>query len=70
MSLTTSDPNSFPIKEAEVIYWVLCPDCSTSDTPERNAVLEEHPPINEANTENVESGGPGYRSHQMPRPER
>ncbi len=29
--LTPSDDNGFVLDEAEVIYWGLCPDCSTSD---------------------------------------
>ena len=28
--LTPSDHNGFVLDEAEVIYWGLCPDCSTS----------------------------------------
>jgi Fur family transcriptional regulator, stress-responsive regulator len=28
--LTPSDHNGFALDEAEVIYWGLCPDCSTS----------------------------------------
>ncbi|MBV8965295.1 MAG: transcriptional repressor [Mycobacteriaceae bacterium] len=28
--LTASDDNGFLLDEAEVIYWGLCPDCSTS----------------------------------------
>ena len=28
--LTASDDNGFVLDEAEVIYWGLCPDCSTS----------------------------------------
>jgi Fur family ferric uptake transcriptional regulator len=28
--LTPSDDNGFELDEAEVIYWGLCPDCSTS----------------------------------------
>lgn len=28
--LTASDDNGFTIDEAEVIYWGLCPDCSTA----------------------------------------
>ncbi len=31
--LTASDHNGFLLDEAEVIYWGLCPDCSTSDAP-------------------------------------
>jgi Fe2+ or Zn2+ uptake regulation protein len=31
--LTASDHNGFLLDEAEVIYWGLCPDCSTSLTP-------------------------------------
>ncbi|WP_421845547.1 Fur family transcriptional regulator [Mycobacterium sp.] len=31
--LTASDHNGFLLDEAEVIYWGLCPDCSTSGTP-------------------------------------
>jgi Fur family transcriptional regulator, stress-responsive regulator len=30
--LTPSDHNGFVLDEAEVIYWGLCPDCSTSQT--------------------------------------
>jgi Fur family transcriptional regulator, stress-responsive regulator len=30
--LTASDHNGFLLDEAEVIYWGLCPDCSSSDT--------------------------------------
>ena len=29
--LTASDDRGFSIDEAEVIYWGLCPDCSTAD---------------------------------------
>jgi Fur family transcriptional regulator, stress-responsive regulator len=29
--LTPSDDNGFLLAEAEVIYWGLCPDCSTSE---------------------------------------
>ena len=28
--LTASDDNGFAIDEAEVVYWGLCPDCSTA----------------------------------------
>jgi Fur family ferric uptake transcriptional regulator len=28
--LTASDDNGFSIDEAEVIYWGMCPDCSTA----------------------------------------
>jgi Fe2+ or Zn2+ uptake regulation protein len=28
--LTASDDNGFVIDEAEVVYWGLCPDCSTA----------------------------------------
>ena len=28
--LTASDPHGFVIDEAEVLYWGLCPDCSTA----------------------------------------
>jgi Fur family transcriptional regulator, stress-responsive regulator len=28
--LTASDDHGFTIDEAEVIYWGLCPDCSTT----------------------------------------
>jgi Fur family ferric uptake transcriptional regulator len=28
--LTASDDHGFAIDEAEVIYWGLCPDCSTA----------------------------------------
>ncbi|MFF9133245.1 Fur family transcriptional regulator [Streptomyces sp. NPDC014806] len=30
--LTASDDHGFVIDEAEVIYWGLCPDCSTTGT--------------------------------------
>jgi Fur family transcriptional regulator, stress-responsive regulator len=30
--LTASDDGGFSIDEAEVIYWGLCPDCSTAST--------------------------------------
>ncbi|WAM20040.1 Fur family transcriptional regulator [Rhodococcus sp. JS3073] len=30
--LTASDDNGFCVDEAEVIFWGLCPDCSTSHT--------------------------------------
>jgi Fur family transcriptional regulator, stress-responsive regulator len=30
--LTASDEHGFLLDEAEVIYWGLCPDCSTSHT--------------------------------------
>ncbi len=30
--LTPSDHNGFLLDEAEVIYWGVCPDCSTSET--------------------------------------
>jgi len=30
--LTASDHNGFQLDEAEVIYWGLCPECSSSDT--------------------------------------
>ncbi len=32
--LTASDDNGFVIDEAEVIFWGLCPDCSTHHVPE------------------------------------
>ncbi|MFE3455842.1 Fur family transcriptional regulator [Nonomuraea sp. NPDC059194] len=32
--LTASDDNGFSIDEAEVIYWGLCPACSTAAGPE------------------------------------
>jgi Fur family transcriptional regulator, stress-responsive regulator len=31
--LTASDDHGFSIDEAQVIYWGLCPDCSTARTP-------------------------------------
>jgi Fur family transcriptional regulator, stress-responsive regulator len=31
--LTASDDHGFAIDEAEVIYWGLCPDCSTPPIP-------------------------------------
>ncbi|GAB7105017.1 Fur family transcriptional regulator [Streptomyces phaeofaciens] len=30
--LTAADSRGFSVDEAEVIYWGLCPDCSTADT--------------------------------------
>ena len=30
--LTASDDHGFTIDEAEVVYWGLCPDCSTGST--------------------------------------
>ena len=30
--LTASDPQGFVVDEAEVVYWGLCPGCSTADT--------------------------------------
>ncbi len=32
--LSASDDNGFVIDEAEVIFWGLCPDCSTHTVPE------------------------------------
>jgi Fur family ferric uptake transcriptional regulator len=32
--LTASDDNGFVIDEAEVVYWGLCPDCSTARSPQ------------------------------------
>ncbi|GGK78233.1 MULTISPECIES: Fur family transcriptional regulator [Streptomyces aurantiacus group] len=32
--LTASDHRGFAVDEAEVIYWGLCPDCSTPAVPE------------------------------------
>ena len=32
--LHASDDHGFVIDEAEVTYWGLCPDCSTSSTPD------------------------------------
>ena len=31
--LTASDDHGFAIDEAEVVYWGLCPDCSTPSIP-------------------------------------
>jgi Fur family transcriptional regulator, stress-responsive regulator len=31
--LTASDDHGFAINEAEVLYWGLCPDCSTAPPP-------------------------------------
>jgi Fur family transcriptional regulator, stress-responsive regulator len=31
--LTASDDHGFSVDEAEVIYWGLCPDCSTAPAP-------------------------------------
>ena len=33
--LTASDDHGFAIDEAEVIYWGLCPDCSTANSAPR-----------------------------------
>ncbi len=33
LCLTASDDHGFSIDEAQVIYWGLCPDCSTARTP-------------------------------------
>ncbi len=30
--LTAAENHGFAIEEAEVIYWGLCPSCSTTDT--------------------------------------
>ena len=35
--LTASDDHGFAIDEAEVVYWGLCPACSTASSPERTA---------------------------------
>ena len=32
LTASTTMPGGFAIDEAEVIYWGLCPDCSTSET--------------------------------------
>ncbi|GAA4694612.1 Fur family transcriptional regulator [Nocardioides conyzicola] len=32
--LTASDDSGFTIDEAEVVYWGLCPSCSTARTPQ------------------------------------
>jgi Fur family ferric uptake transcriptional regulator len=34
--LTAADDRGFVIDEAEVVYWGLCPDCSTSSESGRN----------------------------------
>ncbi|MDT2005101.1 Fur family transcriptional regulator [Rhodococcus jostii] len=34
--LTPSDDSGFLVDEAEVVYWGLCPDCSTSQTSRSN----------------------------------
>ena len=34
--LTASDDNGYSIDEAEVVYWGLCPDCSTPSDSGRN----------------------------------
>jgi Fe2+ or Zn2+ uptake regulation protein len=31
--LTASNDHGFTIDEAEVVYWGLCPDCSTAESP-------------------------------------
>jgi Fur family ferric uptake transcriptional regulator len=38
--LTASDDHGFSIDEAEVIYWGLCPDCSSIDSGEERRVRE------------------------------
>jgi len=35
--LTPSDDHGFAVDEAEVIYWSLCPDCSTARTAANSA---------------------------------
>ena len=32
--LTASDDHGFTIDEAEVVYWGLCPACSTAPSPD------------------------------------
>jgi len=32
--LTASDDSGYTVDEAEVVYWGLCPDCSTAPTPQ------------------------------------
>ena len=34
--LTASDDSGFTIDEAEVVYWGLCPDCSSAQSVERS----------------------------------
>lgn len=36
--LTVSGDEGFVVEEAEVIYWGLCPDCSTSHTSRKTAI--------------------------------
>ena len=38
--LTASDDHGFVIDEAEVIYWGLCPDCSSTDHGKERRVRE------------------------------
>jgi Fur family transcriptional regulator, stress-responsive regulator len=39
--LTAPHDSGFIIDEAEVVYWGLCPDCSTTDSPHPNAARKE-----------------------------
>ena len=41
--LTASDDHGFAIDEAEVIYWGLCPDCSTAPDRRPNRTPEPQP---------------------------
>jgi Fur family ferric uptake transcriptional regulator len=34
--LNASDDHGYSIDEAEVVYWGLCPECSTESTPEKS----------------------------------
>jgi Fur family ferric uptake transcriptional regulator len=34
--LTASQDHGYSIDEAEVVFWGLCPDCSTASTPNQN----------------------------------
>jgi len=38
--LTASDDHGFDIDEAEVVYWGLCPDCSTQPHPTARQELD------------------------------
>jgi Fur family transcriptional regulator, stress-responsive regulator len=39
--LTASDDRGFAIDEAEVVYWGLCPACSTASSPEPSLIRKE-----------------------------
>ena len=41
--LTASDDNGFSIDEAEVIYWGVCPECSTAEVIDQHHHLTAQP---------------------------